>query len=377
MPFCKQFFKPGKTMLSASIMLALLLPGMPHGEAFTATVNIPRICGQRCTQINVAQTGIRPNDGVDDAPQLNQLLKSARQNTILYFPAGRYELGSSLRGDQLNNVALIGETGAELVKTPAFKDEYLFYSRFSRNVGIRNLIFRGNTSDRSRYSWGESGIYFGSSDGVVIENSNFYDFGDAAIRVTTSQSGAQGVHSYNATVRNNYFENITQVTTTSNQNRYGGTNGFFLYNNVFRHLKGTVKFATRTPGAGQIIVRNNSISGVPAIPTSNGIEVVSYSNVFLENNLIADCGGFGMNIYTNTGPGIEGFDWGNYLIRNNTITRCAKGIRVSVSPYRNGYVPQVSTITIENNRLQVAAPQAIQLLNGQIRNAVVQGNNRT
>ncbi|HEY9686991.1 MAG TPA: right-handed parallel beta-helix repeat-containing protein [Coleofasciculaceae cyanobacterium] len=371
------FFKPWQSLLTVGVTLSSLMLAMPRGEAFTATVNIPQICAQNCAQINVTQAGILPNDGVDDAPHLNQLLKTASRNTILYFPAGRYELGSGLHGDQLNNVSIVGETGAELVKTPAFKDEYLFYSRFSRNVGIRNLIFRGNTSDRTQYRWGESGLYFGSSDGVVVENSNFYDFGDAAIRVTTSRAGAQGTHSHNATVRNNYFENVTQITTTSNQNRYGGTNGFFLYNNVFRHLKGTVKFATRTPGAGQIIVRNNSISGVPSIPTSNGIEVVSYSNVFLENNLIADCGGFGMNIYTNTGPGIDGFDWGNYLIRNNTITRCAKGIRVSVSPYRNGYVPQVSTITIENNRLQVAAPQAIQLLNGHIRNAVVQGNNRT
>jgi hypothetical protein len=342
--------------------------------AFTARVDVKPICDQNCQIIDVSLYGVKPNQSADSSVPLSNLLKRFKRNVIFYFPSGTYRFAQSVREDGLDNVRFEGAAGTVWQKANPFRGEYLFMTRLSNGVAFNNLVFKGNTTNRHAYRWGESGIYLGSSNGIVIERNRFYDFGDAAIRVTSSNKMARGVSSSNSVVKDNYFENVTQITTTSNQNGYGGSIGYLLENNEFRNLKGSVKFATRMPGAAQIIVLNNRISGVPALSTSVGIEVVGYSNVFIEDNEISDCGGFAMNIYSNPGRNIRGFDWGNYLIRGNRVESCAKGIRVSVQPFADGYRPRVKDIRIVENSLHIKTGKPIQVVNGQAELVTVQRN---
>jgi parallel beta-helix repeat protein len=356
------------------VVLAMLV--LPEAISVTASIKMPVICERGCQTLTVTQFGVIPDDGRDDAEALNRLLDKANRNTIFYFPKGTYDLKSAIRQDGLNNVVFQGEPGALLRKMPGFQDEYLVYTRFSHAVAFRGLQFQGLTTDRNAYRWGESGLYLASGDGMLVEGNRFSDFGDAAIRVTTSKVGASGVTSYNTIVRRNVFDNVTQVSTTSNANEYGGSAGYLLEENTFSHLKGSVKFATRAPGAGQIVVQNNRISGVKTIPTSTGIEVASYSNVFLEDNQISDCGNFGINIYSNTAKDIRGFDWGHYLVQNNTIQNCPHGIRVSAQAYQDRYLPVVSDIMILNNRIRVADDKAIRLGGEPMQGVQMRGNTR-
>lgn len=358
-----------------SLLLLCLFGGLiPSANAFEATVNIAPICEKDCQQIDVSQYGVLPNTGQNETVALNKLLSQYNHNVIFHFPAGIYNFDSTILKDGLSNVRFEGDPGAIWKKANAFQGEYLLISRFSNGLAFSGFEFRGLTHDKTNYNWGESGLYLGSSNGTLVEHNRFYDFGDAALRVTSSRQGRKGVSSSNAITRNNYFENVTQVTTTSNQNGYGGAMGYLFDSNELHNLKGSVKFATRTPGAGQIIVTNNKIFGVPTIPTSVGIEVVGYSNVFLENNLISDCGGFAINIYTNPGKAISGFDWGNYLIRGNTIENCLRGIRVSAQAFSNGYKPKVKDINILTNTIHVKRDKPIQIPTNTIQGLKIQDN---
>jgi len=359
-----------RVVISSLLGLLMIAPGF----AFEATVNIPPICTQGCKTIDVRQFGVIPNSGQDDTPALNALLRQMKGNAILHFPAGVYTFGGTVQADQLTNIRFEGEPGTVLKKAENFNGEYLLVTRASHGVAFKGIEFHGLTRDRNNYRWGESGIYMGTSNGILVEQNRFFDFGDAAIRITSSSLGRQGVTSSNSIVRNNYFENITQITTTSNKNGYGGSMGAWIDHNEFRHLKGSVKFATRTPGAEQIIITSNQIEGVPTIPTSVGIEVVGYSNVFIENNQITDTGGFAMNIYSNPMMGVKGFDWGNYLIRGNKIDNCLRGIRVSAQPFGDNYKPRVSDINIIKNSIHVKMPNPIQLQKADIQGLHLQDN---
>ena len=358
------------------LLLITLILMVPVSESFTATVKIPQTCPSGCGRVDVTQFGVLPNDGKDDSAALNQLFRRVNKNAVVVFPAGTYEFASTVSPDKLQNVVLQGERGTVWKKRRPFKGEYLFSSRFSKNVTIRGFAFQGLTTNRNAYAWGEQGLFIGTSDEVLIEGNAFRDFGDAAIRMTTSQAGQGGTGNSNMVVQNNTFDNVTQITTTSNKNEYGGTAGYLLQGNTFRNLKGSVKFATRAPGSGQVIMVGNRISGTPSLSTSTGIEVVSYSNVFIENNTISDCGNFGINIYTNSAAGLKGFDWGNYRLLGNTITRCPRGIRISAAPYASGYKPKVRDVYVLNNSLSVGDSQTIRLVGGPMEGVVMQGNKR-
>lgn len=363
-----------KLMRRLGIANLLCLLMISPGFAFEATVNVPPICTQGCKTIDVRQFGVIPNTDQDDAPALNRLLSEVKGNAILHFPAGVYTFGRTVQADKLSNIRFEGEPGTVLKKAENFQGEYLLLTRLSNGVEFKGLEFHGLTRDRHNYHWGESGIYIGTSNGSLIQQNRFLDFGDAAIRITSSSIGRQGVTSSNSIVRNNYFDNVTQITTTSNKNGYGGSMGAWVDHNEFHNLKGSVKFATRMPGAEQIIITNNSIEGVPTIPTSVGIEVVAYSNVFIENNQIKDTGGFAMNIYSNPMMGVRGFDWGNYLIRGNQIENCLRGIRISAQPFGDNYKPKVSDINIVKNTIHVKTDAPIQLQKADIHGLNLQDN---
>lgn len=344
------------------------------GFAFEASVNVPPICTQGCERLDVAQHGVVPNSQQDNSDALMRLLQQNPKNAVIYFPAGTYYFSKSIVADHLSNVRFEGAPGAVLRKSENFNGEYLFITRFTQELAFTGLEFHGLTTDRNSYHWGESGLYIGTSNGALVEGCRFFDIGDAAIRITSSTAGPQGVSSSNTIVRNNYFDNVTQVTTTSNKNGFGGSVGCWIDHNEFHNLKGSVKLATRMPGAEQVIITGNQITGAPTIATSVGIEVVGYSNVFIENNTIADTGGFAMNIYSNPGKGVKGFDWGNYLVQNNKIENCLRGIRVSAQAFSDNYKPKVHDINILNNTIHVKKDNAIQVQQD-IQGVKVEGNN--
>ncbi|MBF4318108.1 hypothetical protein EAY30_24860, partial [Vibrio anguillarum] len=102
----------------------------------------------------------------------------------------------------------------------------------SERVTIENISFWGLTtqpyidSDNTNVVWGEQGVLFSGTQNSAILNSRFYNFGDAALRVTSSRSHPSGekINSRHFLAQGNIFHNVTQVTTTHVwSNDFGGT----------------------------------------------------------------------------------------------------------------------------------------------------------
>jgi hypothetical protein len=316
----------------------------------------------------------------DAATQINNALSylAARPDKNLpwtvKFDGGSYYLSKSLFAEKLENVSLVSDRGnpAILVKGPDFSGEYLFYTRFSTNVTMRGFDFYGQTkhynpsnygTDPNTPVWRDQGLYFGSSNGVTVNMSRFFNFGNAAIRVTTTEKDPiPGVNSFNTQITQNYFNNVFQISTTSNDTIHGGSSNFLFQGNTFDYLRGSVKFATRTPGASSVYIRYNSIRS----SSMDGLEIVGYTNVEVSNNQFQNIARNAVNCYSNE-RAAKGFAWGDGLtFKNNTINNTGGGIRFSADAFPDGFQPTPSNVTISNNtisNLNGNAP-AITLLKG-------------
>ncbi|MFX8692494.1 hypothetical protein ABTM44_18425, partial [Acinetobacter baumannii] len=71
----------------------------------------------------------------------------------------------------------------------------------------------------------------------------------------------RGVNSFKTTVINNTFNNIYQTATTATDDIHGGTAYSSWINNTFNNLRGSIKFASRTPGAKTIEFVRNMVNG--------------------------------------------------------------------------------------------------------------------
>lgn len=277
---------------------------------------------------------------------------------IMRFDGGTYTLNNMLFSERLQYVALVSDPAnpAILTKSDSFPSEYIFYTRFSRNVSMRGFRFIGKTTSYnplnyltgSSIGWKDQGVYFGSSNGVIINNNRFYNIGDAAIRVTTTERDPiPGVNSINTQITQNYFDNVFQISTTSNDLVHGGTSYILLQDNTFDHLWGSIKFASRTPGATNAIFRRNTIKN----SATDGLEIVGYNNVEVSDNNLQNITRNAANCYTNM-VAAKGFEWGNNLsFKNNTINNTGGGIRISADRYMDGFQPQPKNVTISGNNI--------------------------
>lgn len=321
--------------------------------------------------------------GPDPAGNLNSalsyLINRADKNNkwTLKVNGGRYAMTRHMYADKLENVDIVSDpkNPAVIYKAGNYANEYLFYSRFCKNVSIRGFQFYGKTSFQGSLSpvWEDQGLYFGSCNGVNLDRNRFHNFGNAALRITTSEADpVKGINSFNSTVTNNYFNNVFQITTTSNDLIHGATSNYLFKNNNIYNLRGSVKFASRTPGMVNVKAVSNNIIGSSA----DGFEVDSFSNVELYNNRIENIAKHAINCYTNDRAN-PGFNWGDNLhIRYNTIRNTYYGIRLSANPYPDGYKPVPTNVRIEYNQIErVTGPQAaISVVNGTVNGLAIYRN---
>jgi hypothetical protein len=331
---------------------------------------------------------LKPSE--DAATQINNVLLYLNQRPdqgnvwTVRFEPGRYLLNKSIRLDRLQNVSLVSDrqNPAILRKDPAtFKNEYLFYTRFSKNVSVSGFDIYGLSVEfkpelyatSSNPIWHDQGLYFGSCNGVLVQENRFFNFGNAALRITTTESDpVRGVNSFNSTVLRNYFRNVYQVTTTSNDTIHGGTSNYYFMGNTFDELRGSLKFASRTTGATDVRVHFNSIrSG-----NTDGIEIVGYNNLELYKNKIQNVARHAINCYSNGRSG-SGFQWGdNIHFISNEISGANWGLRFSADAFSDGYHPSPGNIRIEKNLFNnITGPSpAIALSNGTFQAPTIKDN---
>jgi hypothetical protein len=274
---------------------------------------------------------------------------------MLKLNPGQYVLSSQVSTNGLQNTVITSADltqPAQLIKMPGWDSatsaEYLLYNTMCKNVQLIGLEFYGQTSfaNSPESYWPDQGVYFGSCSVVKIDQNKFFNFGNSALRVSTwERDPVAGVDSFKTMVSNNTFNNIYQTSTTVQDNIHGGTAMSTWVNNTFLNLRGSVKFASRTPGAGNIQFFNNLIDGGDHF----GLEINNYSNFELRGNTIKNIKSVAMNIYTGALPG---FPWGdNFTITNNNISDVGRGIRFSHEPGTDGYQYVPQNLVIDNNTL--------------------------
>jgi hypothetical protein len=293
----------------------------------------------------------------------------------LKFEPGKYYLTQPLYSVGLQNVNVLSNPSnpAQLIKAPKFPQDYIFYTRMSKNVTVRGFEFFGNTNFQKNINpvWADQGIYFGSCNNVTVDNNKFYNFGNCALRVTTSEADpVKGVNSFNTKVTNNTFNNVYQIATTSNDTVHGATASYTLANNTFVNLRGSVKFASRTEGAQDIHVLSNTINGGDHF----GLEIDNYNNFEIRGNTFENIKSVAVNIYTagdkKTVP--KRFPWGNnFTIADNIIRSCGRGIRFSHEPFYDGFQYVPHSLVVDNNTINnLTEPNkevaAIQIIRGKI-----------
>ena len=294
----------------------------------------------------------------DARKALAYLVNRSDTNTpwTLQFNPGKYVLSLPLYCVGLKNVNIIANPAnpAKLIKGPDFNQaEYIFYTRMSSNVKLQGFEFYGKTSFQNNVNpvWPDQGVFFGSCRNVTVDQNKFFNFGNAALRVTTSEvDPTPGVNSFDTAVTNNYFNNIYQVSTTSNDKIHGGTHGYRMEKNTFVNLRGSVKFASRTPGAGDVHIVDNVFNGGDHF----GLEIDNYNDMEIRGNQFLNIKSVAINIYTagDQGKITQGFPWGNnFTITDNTIKNSGRGIRFCASPFYDGTPVTPNHLVIDNNNL--------------------------
>jgi hypothetical protein len=330
--------------------------------------------------ITVSPTG---DYNTDARKALSYLLQRADKETLwtFQFNPGKYYMSRPLYGVGLKNVQFASnpENPAMLIKGEQFTEsEYLIYLRMSEKIGVRGFQFYGNTLFKTNNNpvWPDQGLFFGSCRNVTIDRNHFYNFGNAALRVTTSESDpVKGVNSFDTVVSENTFNNIYQISTTSNDEAHGATARYWLKNNTIVNLKGSIKFASRTPGAQDVHIMNNNING----SEHYGLEIDNFDNMEIVGNTLQNIKGIAINIYTN--PRVsKGFNWGNnFNISDNQIHNVRRGIRFSPDPSADGYKPVPKNLQIINNTLSEITESdphvsAISIVNGVVNGVKVTDN---
>lgn len=338
-------------------------------------------------KLTVTDFGAIPNDNQPDDRIINHAIhmlnltlsqKNKLKNMILHFPAGTYDINERIKVRKFEEVEFSGVAGAKPVsilrKTELFgnsKNKHIKKSKHGALLDIRNghgltvqnLRLEGQLQDENDpYLWWDHGIYIGSVFESRIGNNAFYHFGDSALTITTdipnkgrNKKGrlVSAINSARHMVFANYFYNITQTSTTST---FGGSAEYSFVHNTAEHVKGAIKFATRTAGAGNLNIANNRITSAgidTKFDTNNGIEIEGYTNVKIENNTLSNGKGVGIVIRSaQSKKGDTAYDWGNVSVMHNTISKYRQGVYVSNLPHsRDGSIAKAEKIVIENNTL--------------------------
>lgn len=329
--------------------------------------------------VDVTDIGAIPDDGKPDNNSINHVLNMLQlslpegeklRNLTVFFPSGVYHLDKSIQLVNFDTVSFIGrkatDTPSVLLKTELFGNSInrlvndyrkaaILDFRYGRNLTVEFLSLKGQTTSLyESHIWWDNGIYIGSSYNTDISENKFYDFGDSALTITTDFDDTTGqINSKNHFVSNNYFYNITQTSTTSTK---GGSSNYSFVGNTVKHVKGSIKFATRKAGASHLKITNNKITSAgvgSGIPINNGFEIEGYTKVHISTNTLDSGDGVGIVVRAAQNENTEsGHDWGDVFISGNHISEYRQGIYISNLPHAgDGSLGTLKNIFINDNQL--------------------------
>jgi hypothetical protein len=333
--------------------LSLALPA--RGEAVR-----PYILDERGFTITVNPVG-DVTDSLMRAMSYLSKRKHPEDHWTLKITGGDYNLTESLYGVKLANTDIMSDLSepAKLRKARNFdktKGEYLLVCRYCQNVTIKNIEFHGSSPNysadhyypKSPY-YSDQGIWLTSTKNVTITNNGFFDFGNSALRVNTYQGDpVKGVNSSGNKVVGNLFRNVFQTSTTADNDWvHGGTAHYLFQGNVFYDLRNSIKFASRTAGATDVQVLDNTIHN----SSNDAFEMVGYNNIEFSGNTIRNLKGFIINCYTND-KAPSSWTWGSgFVFKNNDISGARYGIRFVNGTYANGKNPTARGIVMSGNKI--------------------------
>ncbi|MGR5421543.1 glycosyl hydrolase family 28-related protein [Vibrio sp. PNB22_4_1] len=291
----------------------------------------------------IKEFGAVPNDNNDDSLAFNHAFSSIEDGSVIFIPPGNYDICNTVYLIDKKNLSLVGSKGTTLKKCINFSDEYLFYIRNGDELLISNIYFHGLFNGGDTPNWGKQGLYLASTTNSIVTYNRFSNFGDAALRITTSPS-KDAVESRNNIVLNNQFSNCAQVTTTqatSNSN-VASTHNIVFQSNKFDNC--TLKLSSRQATKGAMVI-DNSFSNI----SGTAIEASYYSDIVIADNQFNDILGFLINVYPNSRA--EGHvAWGNIAITNNDFNRSTLGIRLQSFSATETPTQPIQNLMISNNR---------------------------
>jgi hypothetical protein len=259
--------------------------------------------------------------------------------------------GTGFRIDTISGTySIISQVGLNLVISPAL----------TGSVAGKLLIPTSLTA-------GDDGLRVGSCHNVLVEHCSYYHFGDTLFRLQTNvadYSAAMpngdanaGVNTGQVVFFKNYAFNCYQSSSTTNDYVHGGAKDVWFIHNEFDHLRGSVKFASRTPGAKNLFLLNNIING----SNNHGFELDSYSNVHIIGNELKDIINQGIFMLPNNGTagtfglGIVGFTFDGLYIQGNTFDNVGYGqgalacLRMDMDQWKDGTLFNYYGVTIRDN----------------------------
>lgn len=363
------------------LTLACLLSvvALQSSDSFAYQLDVPS------RTINVSP-GNSPGETTTDLKNaLNYLVRRSDKTSLwtLKLATGNYYVVSQIPVRNLQNTALVSDMSkpAKLIKDKTFNSatggEYLLNFQFGKNLSITGMQFYGQTDFANSLApvWPDQGVYFGSCNTVNVKNNGFFNFGNGALRVTTTERDPViGVNSFNTVVVNNLFNNVYQISTTPHDDIHGGSANFVLQSNAFYNLRGSIKFASRTDGAKNVKILNNKING----GNHYALEVNNYNDMEIRGNTIQNMKEFAINIYNNP-RATSTFNWGNnFIIADNNISNVGRGIRFSTEPYANGTPVLPNNVSFINNTINgvtdTSGLAAISQINGKVNGLTISGN---
>lgn len=311
----------------------------------------------------------------DDTSAFQSMLSALTSSaTRIFIPDGNYLISSQLSLSHKDGMLFEGSKNAVIQKSTVFTNYAIFNFTYCSNIIFRTLTFKGNTQDKVNPNWGDDGLRLFSTDHVIIENCCFKDFGDGAFRIATASDDADTSDSNYYTIVKNTFDNCQQTSTTA---PLGGGQSIIFQNNMVIGLKGSIKFASRKPGAKELLIKDNIING----SLSNAFEIVGYSDVTADGNIIKDCATYAFNIYSNSSAAwVTAWDYGSLKITNNNVENCAYGIRVNNWYAQDNTMGNLSNVDISYNVLRnitntdITSGIVLQLTGANITNVRIEGN---
>lgn len=293
-----------------------------------------------------------------------------------------------------SGLKIIFAPGAKFKKTSTFSGNSLLYIALGSGVEIRGGTFEGNTTAlNSGINAGDDLLRIISSHRILVENCVFRHAGDGALRVSTSTRDPQaarpnsategGVNSGEIVIRNNYFYNVHQFSSTTNDFVHGGAQNLFFYGNVMDNLRGSIKVANRVPGGRNMYMWGNTFKS----SLDKGFEIDSMENIFIWGNTFRNITNSAICILSNNGPANSGFGTGivglNYdtaHIFHNTFEGCAATggiIRFQPDIYSDGTLIDYDHVDISDNTFRSVSGTSvigILLINGSYKQLTMNRN---